>query len=140
MICSNCKRRLRSDATSCLCGKFGQESQSRQAHIQCCVDGCQNSANVRVWTKTGWANVCARVNANQVGVFHYETIEIVPRRTCTPFMEECREAYAKAMGRGVVIPGALKNILPREPGSDDDLALGITRDALEQEFLDRAQP
>ena len=138
MICTNCRRRLRSDATSCLCGKFGQESQVRRPHIQCCVEGCQNSANVKVWTKTGWANVCARVNAGDLGTYHYEQIEQVPRVTSNPYMDELRAARRNGPKK---IPEAIGNIIPRQPGEDrEEPALGIPIDDLEREFADRANP
>lgn len=132
MICSNCKRRLRNDATSCICGKFGAQSQIRAAHIQCCFEGCKNSANVRMFTKTGWVNVCARVDrTDAVNEYHYEKIERVNRRANTIVMDEYREAYAKARGRGIVVLGAVKTFLPREPGSDDDF---------ESRMADRMEP
>ena len=59
--------------------------------IPCCFDGCTNNANVRVWTKTGWANVCARVDrADTVNTYHYERIETVPRVTHNLVMDELR--------------------------------------------------
>ena len=70
------------------------DSQPRP-HIDCCVAGCPNSANVRLFTRHGWVNVCARVNPAQVGQFHYETIETVPRVTHNPYLDSIRAARKK---------------------------------------------
>ena len=86
-------------------------------HIDCCFVGCANSANVRLWTKTGWANVCARVNALEIGPFHYEAIEQVPRVTNNYLLDEIRAARRNT-----------------EP------ALGIPTDALERELAERMNP
>lgn len=63
------------------------------------------------------------------------------------FLEECRKAWKnspahRAMQEGRPIRQSVAATLPaREPGTDDEpLALGIARDPLEQEFLDRSQP
>ena len=90
----------------------------------------------RLWTATGWANVCRS---------HYSKVETVPRRSESLTVREIREAYLKSAHarRGGSIPPAqvIGELLPREPGDDrEDLALGIERDPLEQEFMDLAQP
>lgn len=63
-----------------------------QVHIQCCVAGCPNNANVRLWTRTGWVNVCARVHPSEQGPFHYEQIEQAPRVTHNPYLDAIRAA------------------------------------------------
>jgi len=136
VICANCKRRLRQDATSCVCGKFEGQSQIMRPVIACCFQGCADGAICRLWTKTGWANVCRT---------HYGKVETVPRKVESVVTLEIREAYEKSahfrrQHGGEAVPGTIGAALPREPGSDDDLPLGISRDPLEQEFLDRTQP
>lgn len=93
--CPDCGGKIGVKATRCRCGwkMLGTPQQNdalRRPHIQCCFADCTNSANVRIWTKTGWANVCARVNAGEVGVFHYEQVERAPRVSHTPHLEEIR--------------------------------------------------
>ena len=140
--CPDCGGKIGIKATRCRCGwkmpgSAQQNETPRRPHIQCCVEGCPNSANVRVWTKTGWANVCARVNASDIGTFHYEQIQQVPRVTHNPYLDALRAARRNGPKN---IPEAIGNIIPREPGADDDLPLRIGRDPLEEEFADRANP
>ncbi len=62
-----------------------------------------------------------------------------------PWLDGVRAAYRKSdLYRRIHERERVKETvgaaLPREPGEDDDLPLGIARDALEQEFMDRANP
>ena len=93
-------------------------------HIQCCFHGCPNSANVRIWTKTGWVNVCARVDRSDTEtIYHYEKVERAPRITHNLVMDDLRAAYRKsaafsgAQDRSV---GRYIPIVKREPGEDDE--------------------
>lgn len=142
MICSNCRRRLKADATSCLCGKFGAESQTaRRAVIACCFVGCPEGAICRVFAKTGWANICRT---------HYTKVELSDKTYAPPSLQMINNRkiyedspYYRRIHGGDSVPGQLGPLLPqieREPGVDDDLPLGIGRDELEQEFMDKAQP
>jgi hypothetical protein len=69
--------------------------------IDCCIGLCSQRAVCRVWTKTGWANVCTA---------HYRVIETVPRRSESPLLEQMR--------KGVRFRTKAKQT--REPGSDDE--------------------
>mgnify|MGYP001594691050 CR=1 FL=1 len=86
MICSNCKRRLRMNATSCLCGKF-MGTPEIATHIDCCFVGCIESSICGVPTVTGWANVCRT---------HYPEVEIKRRPTVNLATREIRAAYEKS--------------------------------------------
>ena len=54
--------------------------------VPCCYVGCGVKAMCRVWTKTGWANVC---------IPHYSEIEIIPREIHSPAVEEIRKAVSE---------------------------------------------
>lgn len=70
-----------------------------------------NSANVRLFTKTGWVNVCARVHPSETGVFHYEQVETVPRVTHNPYLDEIRASVKKKRNQRETL---------RIPGADDE--------------------
>ena len=155
MICHNCRRRLRADATSCLCGKFGPAFQAHYAPrlIPCCFDTCPEGAICRIHVSTGWANVCLK---------HYPQVarNEVPYSKNNETVAEIRKVYEQSYhyrqkhgGRPVVLQDRsalerelaevkrkMEAAMQREPGSDDDLPPGIEQDPLEQEFLDKAQP
>ena len=139
--CPDCGASVGRNAIKCRCGWSATGAVPVfQKKIDCCVMGCPNPARASVWTKTGWANVCARVHPSEVGPFHYETIEQVPRVTNNPYLDEIRSAYKKSAAYARIhgpIQGAAKQ---REPGSDDDLPLGIPTDALERELAERMNP
>jgi len=59
--CPECNGALGTRATKCRCGwKMPGTAQSFEpkAHIDCCYAGCTEGAICKVFTKTGWANVC----------------------------------------------------------------------------------
>ena len=125
--CPDCGASVGRNAIKCRCGWSATGAiPVLQKKIDCCV--------------MGWANVCARVHPSEVGPFHYETIEQVPRVTNNPYLDEIRSAYKKSAAYARIhgpIQGAAKQ---REPGSDDDLPLGIPTDALERELAERMNP
>lgn len=139
MICTNCRRRLRSDAISCICGKFGQESQVRSVPIQCCFAGCPEASICRIFTATGWANVCKT---------HYPQVKESQKSYAynSPTAVEMREGYQRSFLRrrldgGQAVPGTIGVIVPRQPGEDPvEPALGIKVDDLERELAERANP
>jgi len=119
--------------------------------IACCWSSCLEGAICRVFTKTGWANVCRT---------HYPKIELSDKSYAgdSLVMKEIREAYHesytyKRFKAGDMPAGLIGNLIPsatarkhgedptREPGQDEEeLPLGIGRDPLEQEFMDKANP
>jgi hypothetical protein len=94
-------------------------------HIDCCYVGCQTRATIRVWTATGWGNVC---------VGHYVDIKTVPRIDTSPVAVATREIYAKRKG-GASYYEARKT--KADPGP---LPIGIPLDELERELADLANP
>lgn len=102
--------------------------------VQCCFSGCTNNANVRMFTKTGWANVCARVDRKDTTtVYHYDKLERELNVTRNRLMDEFREAYRKSQHYRRANAGESKPIEKAMP-------LGIALDELEQEFADRMEP
>ena len=102
-----------------------------------------------MWTKTGWANVC---------LTHYGKIDTVPRRSENLLVQGTQLAYRTRRETNAapqVVPQAAApatpfasanepcapaGVAPREPGSDDEPALGIPLDSLERELMERANP
>ena len=82
MICERCKRRLKPDAIACICGWTLAAAKPPSVGIQCAHSDCSINAKIRVWTRTGWANVC---------LVHYETAEILPRVSHSPAVERMRK-------------------------------------------------
>lgn len=85
---------------------------------------CPNQANVRLFTKTGWVNVCAYVGIGDRITFHYTKIESIPVPTDSQFARDCREAYRKSpyyqrLKGSDTIPSTVGAVLPRVPGEDD---------------------
>ena len=62
--------------------------------VDCCFVGCEIPALARVFTNTGWANVCTE---------HYPQLRNVPRVSHSVQCEAIRKGYKR-----------------REPGSDDE--------------------
>lgn len=103
--------------------------ETPRPHIECCYANCMECAVCRVWTKTGWANVC---------LIHYPKIEIEPRRTNSWYEMDCREAYSKSPHYRKIHGGAApakesvprldaeladmkaRMALSRTPGEDDE--------------------
>ena len=84
--------------------------------IQCGIAGCANPASVRLFTATGWINVCARVDPKDTQtVYHYETVKTVPYRISNPYLEEVRAAYLNSVSYQN-IHGPQRS----EPGSDNE--------------------
>ncbi len=71
--------------------KVEQLFKTEEKVIPCCYVVCGVKAMCRVWTKTGWANVC---------VPHYSMIEIIPREVHSPAVDEIRRSVNKKLGRG----------------------------------------
>ena len=154
--CPDCGGKLGVKAVKCRCGwvMLGAPRDSNTPPVKviaCCFDGCPEGAICRIFTKTGWANVCRT---------HYPALAreapgYAPRSLAA---EETRKIYERSYhyrqkhgGRPVEplqdrsgLEAELAEIkrkmeAQRQPGSDDDLPLGIERDPLEQDFLDKAQ-
>ena len=85
-LCLDCGSPLGPKATKCRCGWKIEDKPAAVAHVSCSYDGCFKGANVRVWTRTGWANVCP---------LHYETVERVPRVSNNPTVQKIREAHQR---------------------------------------------
>ena len=120
MICAKCKRRLKADAVACLCG-WTAAHESMAQHIDCCFAGCGVPALARVFTDTGWANVC---------VDHYPQIKAKPYIQPSPVVDEVLKAYRASQAyRNKNSLGAIGDLMPdrqadaalREPGMDDEV-------------------
>ena len=84
--CPECGGKLGVEAIKCRCG-WSAASQVREPRtVPCCFVGCIEKAMCRVWTKTGWADVC---------VTHYQEIEIVPRPVHSPAVDEIRKSVSE---------------------------------------------
>jgi len=83
---------------------------------------CRQCADCRVWTKTGWANVC---------LAHYPQIDIVQRVVTNRQCEEVRAAYARspaklthdAQPRWTM--KTMKNLLPKLAPQPKDVEVAI---------------
>ena len=78
--------------------------------IGCGYETCQREAVCRVWTKTGWLNVC---------LSHYQTTPVASRRSESDTVREIREAYQARLAAKETPPPAF--------------------DELEEKLLDAAQ-
>lgn len=127
MQCPDCGSGLGSKAIRCRCGWSAVGgSIVPLPHIACSYMGCGTSAVCRVWTKTGWANVCLK---------HYEVIETVKRPSINLTTQEIKERYAARY-----IPQIKAE---RIPGADDEqksVSDLIPLDDLERELMERANP
>lgn len=84
--CLECGSPLGRGAIKCRCGWKAEPEPEYVRSVACCYAGCPNNATMRVWTRTGWANVCP---------VDYEHIEIVPRVSESPIVKKIREAHLK---------------------------------------------
>jgi hypothetical protein len=112
MQCPECKGLLSKSAIKCRCGWLASVTVAAREHIQCCFAGCATSALVRVWTKTGFANVCTG---------HYGSIEIAYKRNDSPHLEALRKAYENSPHYA--------RLHGRKPLSAEELALRAAADA-----------
>ena len=87
MQCPDCGSGLGAKAIKCRCGWSAAASVAPRPRVSCCYSSCLNEALVRVWTKTGWANVCEP---------HFITTESLPRRSESDAVREIREGYEKS--------------------------------------------
>lgn len=162
--CPQCKRRLGAK-TSCRCGyvMLGGSTSAPGAPpvkmISCCIDMCHEGAICRIFTDTGWANVCRS---------HYPSIARAAKSysynsaACAAGRKAYEGSYHYRQKHGGASKGSedarrtaeLKQIQTelevmkrrmeesaptRVPGQDDEeLPLGIARDPLEQEFSNDA--
>ena len=110
MKCSKCQRRLRPDAVACLCGWTAAGESARSERPPCCFAGCGVPALARVFTDTGWANVC---------VEHYPQIKTKPYIQRSPVVEEVLAAYRKSKAYRDKNP-FIDGEVVREPGVDDE--------------------
>jgi hypothetical protein len=111
MICTKCKRRLKADATSCLCG--WSENSAKNEFIPCAFSPCAKKAICRIFTR-GWINVCFD---------HYTSANFTRPIPDSPVIKEVLEAFAKSryMRRKSEIGAeAAKDELMREPGQDEE--------------------
>ena len=127
-LCDRCKRRIKAEALTCVCGWSAAAGISGRRQAECCIALCDAPALCRVWTTTGWANVCPGC---------YPKIERAPRRSESLTVQESREAYTRRRE-------LLEQIRQpsREPGSDDEAnpVNSLPLDALEVELGNRANP
>ena len=162
-LCDRCKRRLKADAMSCVCGwsASGATDFAPRAVIACCFSNCAEGAICRVFTPTGWANVCkshypkielskkSYAPTNQAvlegrrayeGSFHYRQkyggeapkTNLEERRALESELAGVREKMAAFAGRQ-----------PGEDSEEDrpaDLPLGIPLDDFERELGERMEP
>jgi len=84
--CLDCGSPLGPGAIKCRCGWKLEPAAEYSRPISCCFAGCANNATIRVWTRTGWANVCEA---------DYGRVEIVPRVSTNPTVQAIREAYQR---------------------------------------------
>jgi len=147
--CVECGGKLGVKATKCRCG-WVMPGAPRDAGapppvlIACCFANCPEGAICRMYTKTGWANVC---------LTHYPKLETVPLRSNAPHIAAARKAYegsfhyqqrhdgeAPRQKDRTAIDAELAAMRTkmaefRQPGQDDEeLPLGVARDPLEAEF------
>lgn len=85
-LCDRCKRRIKIDAISCVCGWTSSQASRPEYSTPCCFGGCPNSARVRVFTGTGWADVC---------LDDYPRLERAPRVSHSPSVTVIQEAYQR---------------------------------------------
>ena len=142
--CPDCGGKIGIKATRCRCGWKMPGTPQRndrpiQPAIQCCFQGCAEASICRIFTKTGWANVCRT---------HYPQVKESPKGYGydSPTVVEARKAYERSplyrrLKGGEAVPGTIGAIVPRQPGEDaEEPALGIKVDDLEREFADRSNP
>ena len=86
-LCERCKRRIKAEAISCICG-WGAAFAGSRPFIACGYEVCQREAICRIWTSTGWLNVCLE---------HYKTGPNVNRVSTSAHMVELREAYQRRL-------------------------------------------
>ena len=95
--CPDCYRRIPEGRIKCLCGWSPLAASA--VHMRgpdCAHAECQSSALVRVYTPTGWANLCPE---------HYAKSEIYKRPpSMSPTCVEIREAYQKKIASGAEQP------------------------------------
>jgi hypothetical protein len=96
VICAKCKRRLRADATNCICG--WSSNSSRNEIIPCAYAPCSAPAICRIFVR-GWINVCFD---------HYTSADFKRPVANSPVIEEWRKWKAERS--------------EREPGQDDERA------------------
>ena len=82
--CPDCGSNLGKSAYKCRCGWKAAPALGAVEHIDCAIEGCPLGARCRVFTKTGWANVCRQ---------HYPTIERIPYIQRSPVVDEIRKAF-----------------------------------------------
>ena len=157
--CGDCGGKLGVKATKCRCG-WVMPGAPRDAGtplpvvIACCYSNCAEGAICRVFTPTGWANVCRT---------HYPTIEL-SKKSYAPAnraVSEGRKAYEgsfhyrqrhggeapRAADRSALeteleeVRRKMAESRARQPGQDDEeMPLGISLDPLEAELEGRANP
>jgi len=90
----------------------------------CCYEGCKLAAASRVWTKTGWANMCASHGAMYSLAKAKEYTGALGLKTIAEMRDWIR---SKQIGGGKhAMHGEFKRKLEgpqrqREPGDDDDV-------------------
>ena len=153
-LCDRCKRRIKLDAISCVCGWSIASGAPVRPFIQCAYSGCGFEAIVR----KGPSNFCyehyvaqgnkeAKEYAETHGIVtaadhaeHIRALLATPKRHPRAWMENPKSEYAAEMVAS--IRGKRKQpVVERVPGEDDEpLALGIPLDELERELMERANP
>jgi len=101
--CPECGAPIGKGAYKCRCGWKGSASPSFVSAIACAYLPCEKPALCRVFTKTGWANVCTD---------HYGTAQFTRPVANSPVVEEVLKAYHKSK--------AYAQKMGRDPGEDDE--------------------
>lgn len=81
--CLDCGSPLGAGAFKCRCGWKAAPVFAESKTVSCCYAGCPNNAALRVWTSSGWANVCE---------VDYGSIEIIPRASNNLTVQKIRDA------------------------------------------------
>ena len=88
-------------------------------YIPCCIARCVDGAQVKLWTPTGWVQVCFN---------HYPDIPWTPRPQTNKLIEDIRAAYLKSHAYAHKQANLFKGWYPgtprlqreRQPGEDDE--------------------
>lgn len=116
-LCVKCRRRLKPDATTCICGWSVKPKHDWSVRPMCALEPCSMPATVRVrGDGNAWVMLC---------VDHYPRW-FTPARiaakhpTDNPICNEIRAAYRDRKG-GMPQEETLAAHVEREPGMDDEV-------------------
>ena len=131
-LCERCKRRIKADAVSCICGwslTMSRPTMPERKHEP--LPSWEESRNAyKAVRERIFAKMENRVWTRERFIEHY--LKMIANPEAAGWAKQ--HATEALRNLGYVAPQE------REPGSDDEPALGIPLDELEQEFADAAQP